>query len=102
MGDLGFKRFDFAVGFVGAAVGVEAEFEAKVTAGVVVAGFTVGVSNESSLQITHGDESTYSGTVANLSATGFGTNAYDWGLFTYVKDDHPSGQEFEVLNYWVE
>lgn len=87
---------------IGAAVGVEAEFEAKVTAGVVVAGFTVGVSNESSLQITHGDESTYSGTVANLSATGFGTNAYDWGLFTYVKDDHPSGQEFEVLNYWVE
>ena len=87
---------------IGAAVGIEAEFEAKVTAGVVVAGFSVGVSNETSLQIIHGNESTYTGTVANLSSNGFGTNAYSWGLFTYVKDDHTSGQEFEVLNYWVE
>ncbi len=87
---------------VGVAVGVEAEFETKATLGKVVVGFTVGVSNETSLQIVHGEESTYTGTVANLSADGFATNAYDWGLFTYAKDDHPSGQEFEVINYWVE
>ena len=86
----------------GVAVGVEAEFEAKATLGTAVLGFSVGVSNETSLQIVHGEESTYTGTVANLSSSGFATNAYDWGLFTYAKDDHPSGQEFEVINYWVE
>ena len=86
----------------GVAVGVEAEFEAKATLGIAVVGFTVGVSNETSLQITHGDESTYTGTVANLSSSGFADEAYDWGLFTYAMDDHPSGQEFEVINYWVE
>lgn len=86
----------------GVAVGVEAEFEAKATLGTAVLGFSVGVSNETSLQIVHGEESTYTGTVANLSSSGFATNAYDWGLFTYAMDDHPSGQEFEVINYWVE
>ena len=87
---------------IGAAVGVEAEFEAKATAGVFVAGYTVGVSSETALQIVHGEESIYTGTVADLSASGFATNPYEWGLFTYVVDDHPSGQEFEVINYWVE
>ena len=87
---------------VGVAVGVEAEFETKATLGKVVVGFTVGVSNETSLQITHGEESTYTGTVANLSSSGFADEAYDWGLFTYAIDDHASGQEFEVINYWVE
>ena len=86
----------------GVAVGVEAEFETKATLGKVVVGFTVGVSNETSLQITHGEESTYTGTVANLSSAGFADEAYDWGLFTYAMDDHASGQEFEVINYWVE
>jgi hypothetical protein len=87
---------------IGAAIGVESEFEAKVTAGIVVVGFSVGISAEASMQIIHGDESTYTGTVGDLSASSFATHPYSWGLFTYVKDDHPSGQEFEVINYWVE
>ena len=86
----------------GGAIGVEVEFEAQATAGIVVAGFSVGVSAESSLQIVHGEESTYTGTVANLPSNTFAENYYGWGLFTYVMDDHVSGQQFEVLNYWVE
>ena len=87
---------------LGGSIGVEAEFEAEATAGIIVAGFSVGVSRESSLQIVHGEESTYTGTVANLPVSTFAQNYYSWGLFTYVMDDHVSGQQFEVLNYWVE
>jgi FG-GAP-like repeat len=87
---------------MGGAIGVESEFEAEATFGFIVAGFSVGVSAESSLQIIHGVESTYTGTVANLPSDTFAENYYSWGLFTYVMDDHASGQQFEVLNYWVE
>jgi hypothetical protein len=85
----------------GAAYGVEAELEVQATAGVVVAGFSVGIDKESSLQIVHGEESSYVGTVSNLPTETFAANGYDWGLFTYIFDDHASGQEFEVINYWV-
>ena len=87
---------------LGVAVGVEAEFELEATAGVIVAGFSIGISNETSLQISHGSESTYSGAVANLPSTEFAANSYDWGLFTYVMDDHASGQKFEIINFWVD
>ena len=87
---------------LGVAVGVEAEFEMEATAGVIVAGFSIGLSNETSLQISHGSESTYGGTVANFPSAQFAANTYNWGLFTYVMDDHASGQKFEVLNFWVD
>lgn len=87
---------------LGAAVGIEVEFNAEATAGIVVAGFTIGVDSEVSLQILHGKESTYTGTVANFPSDTFASNDYDWGLFTYVMDDHASGQQFEIINYWVE
>ncbi len=87
---------------VGAAYGVDFEMEVKGTVGVVVAGFSVGVGRENSLQIVHGTESTYTGSVPGLPANNIAGNRYEWGLFTYVKDNHRSGQQFEVLNYWVE
>lgn len=86
----------------GVGVGLDFEFEMKATAGVVVGGFTVGVSTESAFQIIHGEESNYTGTVANLPPEHFAQNYYDWGLFTYTHDSHSSGQHFEVINYWVE
>lgn len=86
----------------GVGIGIETEFEAEMSAGPVVAGFSIGVSHESSLQIVHGSESLYSGSVANLPSESFAANYYSWGLFTYVQDDHPSGRPFEVINYWVE
>ena len=32
----------------------------------------------------------------------FESNQYSFGLFTYVQRDIATGQEFEVVNYWVE
>lgn len=84
------------------AYGVEFEFAVQATAGVVVAGYSVGASTEKSLQIVHGEESSYEGTVSNLPSGTFAANGYSWGLYTYVLDDHESGQQFEVINYWVE
>lgn len=84
------------------AIGVEAEFEMELTAGIIVAGFSIGISNETSLQVSHGTESIYGGTVGNLPTSEFAANGYGWGLFTYVMDDHASGQHFEVINYWVQ
>jgi hypothetical protein len=81
--------------------GMEYELSVQGTAGVVVAGFSVGVDTERSLQIVRGEESSYTGTVADLPPESFAANGYDWGLYTYVLDDHESGQEFEVINYWV-
>jgi hypothetical protein len=40
--------------------------------------------------------------VASFPSEFFSENAYNWGLFTYVMDDHASEQQFEVINYWVE
>ena len=86
----------------GGAIGLEVELEVEATLAVVVVGFSIGVDIEASLQILHGSESAYTGTVANLPADTFAANDYGWGLFTYVMDDHASGQAFEVINYWVE
>ncbi|NOX76564.1 MAG: VCBS repeat-containing protein [Gammaproteobacteria bacterium] len=84
----------------GTTYGVEAEFELQATIGGVVGGFSIGGGTENSLQISHGQESDYSGTVANLSAEHFASNSYSFGLFTYIYK-HPQ-QPFEVINYWVE
>jgi len=84
------------------AYGVDFEFAVQATAGVVVGGYSVGASKEKSLQIVHGEESSYEGTVSNLPSDTFAANGYSWGLYTYVLDDHESDQEFEVINYWVE
>ncbi|MDH5516348.1 MAG: VCBS repeat-containing protein [Gammaproteobacteria bacterium] len=87
---------------VGVGIGLSVEFEAEATLGFVLAGFSVGVSGENSLQIVHGTESTYTGTVSALPSSTFASNYYSWGLFTYIVDDHPSEQQFEVINYWIE
>lgn len=88
----------------GTAYGADFDLSVKGTAGTVVAGFSVGTSADKSLQIIHGEESEYTGTVAemNLSTEAYGRNRYGWGLFTYLFDDPVSGQEYEVIHYWVE
>jgi hypothetical protein len=82
------------------AYGIESEFEVQGTVTGVVAGFSIGVGAEKALQISHGSESDYSGAVSNMSSEAFATNAYSYGLFTYIYE-HPR-QPFEVINYWVE
>lgn len=88
----------------GATVGWGASFTTSVsaTAGVVVTGFEVGFDTSASLQVSHGEESQYTGTVSNLPAEHFADHGYEFGLFTYVHEDPSSGQQFEVVNYWVQ
>ena len=84
--------------------GVDFDLNVKGTVGVVVAGFGVGFSSDKTVQIIHGEESEYTGTVSDmdLPTDEFGPNRYSWGLFTYVYDDPVSAQQYEIVNYWVE
>ncbi len=89
---------------LGVGYGVDFDLSVRGTVGVVVAGFSVGFSADKSLQIIHGDESEYTGVVADmdLPTSEFGQSRYSWGLFTYIHDDPVSSQQYEVINYWVE
>lgn len=77
------------------------ELEVKATGGGVVGGFSVGTSASSKLTVTSGSSTIYTGRVGQIDAENFAANQFSYGLFTYVFD-HPSGQQFEVLSYWVE
>lgn len=63
-------------------------------------GWSLGISFGRTLSISHGDSTTYSGTIGSIERSLFPYNRYGFGLFTYVKA--LDGQEFEVINYWVE
>lgn len=75
------------------------EFEVEVAFGALF-GFSVGLSRERTLSVSHGDSSTYSGTIGSIDADNFADNRYRFGLFTYIQA--LEGQEFEVLNFWTE
>ena len=75
------------------------EFEVSVAFGALF-GFSVGLSGERTLSVSHGDSTTYSGTIGSIDADNFADNRYQFGLFTYLQA--VDGQEFEVINYWVE
>lgn len=84
----------------GGSLGIEYETTVKATSGVAFAGFSVGYGVEAALSFTSGSQTTFSGTVGSISAADYASNAYSWGIFTYAQQE--AGQEFEVINYWVE
>jgi len=88
----------------GIGYGVDFDLEVKGTVSTVVLGFSVGFSADKSLQIIHGNESEYTGSVADmdLPTAEFGQERYSWGLFTYIYDDPMTDQQYEIVNYWVE
>jgi hypothetical protein len=77
-----------------------ASVDVKATAGVVVTGMSIGYGEGKTVTLSSGSETNYTGTVGNLDAENFTANPYSFGLFSYVYSD-PGGQQFEVLNYWV-
>jgi hypothetical protein len=85
---------------LGASLGVEYEESVDVTAGPALTGYSVGYGASASLTITSGASTSYSVTVGDLDAESFAANQYSYGMFTYVQP--VSGQEFEVINFWVE
>lgn len=84
----------------GASLGVEYEESIDVTAGPAMAGYSVGYGVSASLTVSSGASTSYSVTVGDLDSASFADNQYSYGIFTYVQP--VSGQEFEVINFWVE
>ena len=86
----------------GNSLAVSAELEVEVTVGAAVFGVAVGGGVSHSTNISRGQSTTYVGTVGSIDAANFPTSQYRFGMFTYLQGDPQSGQEFEVINYWVE
>ncbi|HEY3500376.1 MAG TPA: VCBS repeat-containing protein, partial [Polyangiaceae bacterium] len=77
------------------------EMSLTLTAGGVMAGFSVGAEVERNLSVTHGKSTSYAGSIGAIDSEHFADNLYTFGLFTY-KHRAANGQEFEVINYWVD
>jgi hypothetical protein len=88
------------------------EYESEVAYGPLI-GFTIGISGERTLSVSHGDSTTYAGVVGSIDAAHFAENRYEFGLFTYLQslcrqradsegEMEEVCQEIEVVNYWVE
>jgi hypothetical protein len=87
---------------VGGELELEFELEAKTTITGATIGLTVGSSTSSSIQWTSGHSTTYDGVVGSIDAEHFQHDQYEFGLFTYPQYDPTNGQQFEVINYWVQ
>ena len=101
----GTKTVQIQIGYelsAGATLGLGFETDVSATGGTVLAGYKVGTEYEASLRIAYGSATIYGGTVSNIDAANFAGNSYSFGLFSYVYNDAPSGQQFQVLDYWVE
>ena len=77
------------------------ERSVKTTAAGVMGGFSVGAEASATLGYAVGTQTSYGGTVGEITPDNFADNQYEYGLFSYVQD-HNSGQSFQVINYWVE
>ena len=78
------------------------ELEAKTTITGVEWGITIGASVEESISWSSGQQTTYDGVVGSIDAAHYQAEQYSFGLFTYPKLDPNTGQQFEVIDYWVE
>ncbi|MEL6341520.1 MAG: FG-GAP-like repeat-containing protein [Myxococcota bacterium] len=77
----------------------------KVTTESVVGGgfeLQVGTTSSSSFSVIRGSKTTATGTVADIPEEHHAANEYDWGLFTYLHVDPATGQQIDVVHYWVE
>jgi hypothetical protein len=86
----------------GGALEVGFEIDVEATVGGLIGGVTIGASAESSWKVTSGTSTTYTGVVGAIDAAHFAEHRYLFGLFSYVRRDPTTGQQFQVLNYWVE
>ncbi len=85
----------------GSSYSLSATLDVRTNAGGVINGLSIGGGTDATIAYGRGEESIYQGSVAQLPASNFPADAYRFGLFNYVYDDPASGQQFEVINYWV-
>lgn len=61
------------------------------------------IGTDASVEISHGTESIYQGSVGNITSDDFDAGrSYNWGLFSYIYDGAVGQPPFEVINFWVE
>ena len=85
----------------GESYSLSAKLDVKATAGGVISAVSIGGGVDSSIAYSRGQESIYQGSVAQLPSDTFATDAYRFGLFSYIYDEPGEPQTFEVINYWV-
>jgi len=82
---------------------IAAEVEVEVTIGPVLGGVAFGAAAEHASTKSIGSSTTYTGGVGSIGGDFFADHRYRYGMFTYLQTDPDgSGQEFEVINFWVE
>ncbi|MEO0602656.1 MAG: hypothetical protein AAF211_14535, partial [Myxococcota bacterium] len=84
----------------GGSLGIETELALEVTAGPLMAGFSVGYGADANLTIASGSQTTFGVSVGDIAPESFTEERFDFGLFTYVQE--ADGQTFDVVNFWVE
>lgn len=85
---------------LGGSLSVEFEASVDVTAGPVLAGFSVGFGAGASLTMSSGESTSFDASVGDLGPATWEDNMYSFGIFTYVQPI--GGQEAKVINYWVQ
>lgn len=78
------------------------EIDAETTNGGLLLGLSFGASESNSVVVTSGSETTYQASVGSIDAANHSSAGYSFGLFTYVERDPVTGQDYEVVQYWVE
>ncbi len=68
----------------------------------VLTGVSFGASTTDTVVVTSGESTRYVGSVGAIDAANHSSAGYSFGLFTYVRTDPGTGQEYEVIQYWVE
>jgi hypothetical protein len=87
----------------GFALEIGFEYEVEAVGATVLAGFSVGISTQASFAWSWGTSTSYSASVGNIAdPTEFAVHGYDYGMFTYVYEDDVTGQQFEVIDFWVQ
>jgi len=87
----------------GFALEIGFEYEVEAVGASVLAGYSVGISAQASFGWSWGTSTSYSASVGNIAdPTEFAVHGYGYGMFTYVFEDDATGQQFEVIDFWVE
>lgn len=88
---------------VGSALEVGFSFDLQAVGATVLGGFSVGRSTEASFAWSTGTSTTYAAGVGNIAdPIEFARDGYRYGMFVYVFEDDATGQQFEVIDFWVE
>lgn len=74
----------------------------RMTAGYVYVEVSGEVGGGFGITWTTSSSATYSGSVGTIPPATYPANQYGFGLFTYRIKDHPSKQQFPVMQYWVQ